>query len=98
AEHTRNRGTRSGARAGGQPRDGLVRVSPADPQGREVSELHARSRRQLAVAPDGGEARRQGLRELPRLPPQFSRLTTRRLPVKSRERANRGPRQARPTI
>ena len=34
----------------------------SDPQGREVFKLHAGARRQLAVAADGGEARRQGVR------------------------------------
>ena len=50
-----------------EPRDGVALVPAHDPRWREVFELHAGARRQLAVAPHSGKTRRQ----------RFARTTSR---------------------
>ncbi|TMA58295.1 MAG: hypothetical protein E6J75_05700 [Deltaproteobacteria bacterium] len=75
AQLPRDRRPGVGPRPGREPGDVGVRVSGAGAARRAVRELHPRPRRQLAVAPDGREARRRGVRQLPRVPAELPALS-----------------------
>src|SRR5207302_7521556 len=58
-----------------EPGDVGVRLSGAGPPRGTVRELHPRPRRQLAVAADRREARRRGVRQLPRVSAELPPLS-----------------------
>ena len=75
AERARHRRPRARARTRRQHGRRGARLPRARAPRRDARELHARPRRQLALAADGREARRGGVRELRRVPAGAARAT-----------------------